>query len=213
MFWYRYFPFISPPHKHTHSHTTHTSSSHLSSTPWSSFIWITSPTFIPISALIWELIGADNGSFRRMYPSLSFLVHSFKSPLSLHVGFFALFFFFFFYIPPFLHIFFFFDCKMNGKNYKITARSGKRAHVTCNNSESKPPHLPAPASVPTSSHPPSTTRTEDLWRNWGVAAEIFQNGGMYLLHSGTQEAHIHMHFYLRPITSTQMAEILMNIVI
>ena len=137
---------------------------------------------------------------------------------------FSLFFFFFFFLHtsfsthflvgfPGTFLGYSFDCKMNGKNYKITARSGKRAHVTCNNSESKPPHLPAPASVPTSSHPPSTTRTEDLWRNWGVAAEIFQNGGMYLLHSGTQEAHIHMHFYLRPITSTQMAEILMNIVI
>lgn len=54
----------------------------------------------------------------------------------------------------------------------------------------------------------STTRTtEDLWRNWGVAAEIFQNGGMNLLHPGTQEAHIHMHFYLRPITATQKADI------
>lgn len=42
--------------------------------------------------------------------------------------------------------------------------------------------------------------------NWGVAAEIFQNAGMNLLHPGTQEAHIHMHFYLRPITATQEAE-------
>lgn len=29
---------------------------------------------------------------------------------------------------------------------------------------------------------------------------------MNLLHPGTQEAHIHMHFYLRPITATQKAE-------
>lgn len=71
----------------------------------SRFIWITSPAFIPISALIWELIGAVNGSFGRMHSSFSFLVHSFKSPLFLNVGFFACSLFFCFYIPPFLHIF------------------------------------------------------------------------------------------------------------
>lgn len=39
----------------------------------------------------------------------------------------------------------------------------------------------------------------------GVAAEIFQSGGMNLLHPGTQEAHFHMHFYIRPITATQQS--------
>lgn len=71
------------------------------------------------------------------------------------------------------------------------------------------PLRPPPPPPPTLSQSLSSTTitTEDLWRNWGVAAEIFQNGGMNLLHPGTQEAHIHMHFYLRPNTATQKAEI------
>lgn len=79
-------------------------------------------------------------------------------------------------------------------------------HVTCNIIESDLPPLFSHLLPPSQSS--STTRTtEDLWINWGVAAEIFQNGGMNLLHPGTQEALIHMHFYLRPITATQKADI------
>lgn len=68
-----------------------------------------------------------------------------------------------------------------------------------------PPPPPPPPTLPGIINIKKQQRT--CWEsNWGVAAEIFQNGGMNLLHPGTQEAHIHMHFYLRPITATQKAE-------
>lgn len=135
------------PHFHwfslSHTYTKQSTPPHLSLALMPRFIWVMSPALIPISTLIWELIGGDNGSFGRIHLFPSILVFS---PFFLHTSFSTHFLVGF----PGTFLGYSFDCKMNEKNYKITKSSGKDCmwHATLLSQTSHP-------TFPTSSHPPS----------------------------------------------------------